>query len=143
LDPSSSLAVDGQLSQLRSCTTKGRGRVTRSVSIVITSRGSLGVTSENISPSRKQLEAGIAAQEGLRGTLAGAWEPLRIHLTCAEVLRAAGEPDAGRVLERARETLMADAERITDVVDRATFLERVPAHREILALTGDDSGPLA
>jgi hypothetical protein len=44
------------------------------------------------------------------------------------------------VLERARETLMADAARITDVVDRATFLERVPAHREILALTSDDFG---
>jgi hypothetical protein len=109
---------------------------------VITSGGSLGVTSENIPPSREQLEAGIAAQEGLRGTLAGAWEPSRIHLTCAEVFRAAGESDAGRVLERARETLMGDAARITDV-DRATFLERVPAHREILALTSDDFGPPA
>jgi class 3 adenylate cyclase/tetratricopeptide (TPR) repeat protein len=68
------------------------------------------------------------------GTLAGAWEPLRIHLTCVQVLRAAGRASAVPVLERARRLLVSESERITDPQDRRAFLEQVPWHREILAL---------
>jgi predicted ATPase/class 3 adenylate cyclase len=74
------------------------------------------------------------------GTLAGAWEPLRIHLSCAQVLHAAGDAEADRALERARRVLLSDAERIADPADRRTFLENVPWHREILELTGGDTG---
>jgi predicted ATPase/class 3 adenylate cyclase len=75
------------------------------------------------------------------GTLAGAWEPLRIHLSCAQVLRTAGDPAGNRVLARARKVLLADADRIADPVDRQTFLANVPWHREILELTGGEPRP--
>ncbi len=71
------------------------------------------------------------------GSVASTWEPLRIHLTCAEVLRAAGDPDAARVLARAHRLLLADAERIADAADRATFLREVPWNREIIELAGE------
>ena len=68
------------------------------------------------------------------GSLAGAWEPLRIQLSCIEVLRASGDPDVARVLDRALQTLHTQAERIQDDADRRTFLEQVPWHRRLLEL---------
>ncbi len=73
------------------------------------------------------------------GSVASTWEPLRIHLTSATVLRAAGDPDADRVLERAHRLLLADADRIADAADRATFLREVPWNREIIELAGEEA----
>ena len=64
--------------------------------------------------------------------LTGAWEPLRIHLRCALVFEALGEPDAEHILSRAREMVRQQAARIDDPEDRRTFLERVPWNRELL-----------
>lgn len=68
------------------------------------------------------------------GSLAGTWEPLRILLTCAQVLSAAGEETGPQLLAQAHELLLSESERITNPDDRRTFLEQVPWHREIVAL---------
>ncbi len=64
--------------------------------------------------------------------LTGTWEPLLIHLRCARVFEALGEPDVEHLLSRAREMVRRQAARIDDPVDRQTFLERVPWNRELL-----------
>ena len=60
-------------------------------------------------------------------------EPLRIDLTCYQVLRAANDPRAAHVLATAHATLQAQAAKITDMAMRRSFLENVPYHREIVA----------
>jgi len=67
------------------------------------------------------------------GTLDGLSEPLRVMLTCYQVLRAASDPRAADVLETAYTTLQQQAAKITDEVMRRSFLEHVPYHREIVA----------
>jgi hypothetical protein len=60
-------------------------------------------------------------------------EPLRVELICYEVLRAANDPRAHTVLERAHARLQEQAAKITDLMMRRSFLENVPYHREIAA----------
>ena len=67
------------------------------------------------------------------GTLDGSNEPLRVHLTCYHVLRAANDPRARAVLERAHAQLQEQAAKISDETMRRLFLENVPYHREIVA----------
>ena len=64
--------------------------------------------------------------------VAGADEPLRVFLTCYQVLHAAGDPRAEAVLSAARALLCSRAARIADESLRRAFLEQVPAHRAIL-----------
>jgi hypothetical protein len=68
-----------------------------------------------------------------QGTLEGADEPFRIYLTCYRVLCAAGDPRAAAVLDTALARLLEQAERINDMDARRSFLDNVPAHRELLA----------
>ena len=70
------------------------------------------------------------AQEPLEGLD----EPIRIYLTCYHVLQSCGDCRANDVLQRAYDRLMGIAEKITDPAIRATFLDRVPAHRELTQL---------
>lgn len=67
-------------------------------------------------------------------TLDGTWEPLRIHLSAFEALRAAGDEAADGVLLGAHDLLRERSARIPDPDDRRLFLEAVPWHRRILEL---------
>lgn len=65
------------------------------------------------------------------GTLYGTDEPVRIYLTCYQVLRAAQDPRARGMLRTAYALLQGRAARIADAEQRRTFLENVRAHCEL------------
>ncbi len=65
-------------------------------------------------------------------TLDGTDEPLRVYLTCVQVLAAHDDPRAPAVLEAAHALLQTRAARIHDDSLRQTFLHDVPEHRELL-----------
>lgn len=67
------------------------------------------------------------------GSLKGTWEPLRLYLTCYQVLDLAGNPRAGEILQTAYQMLQEWAGRIPDEEARRMYLENVPWHREIVA----------
>jgi tetratricopeptide (TPR) repeat protein len=59
----------------------------------------------------------------------------RVRLSFAEALQAAGKPELARsTIAAARTRLLERAQRIEDERLRASFLERVPEHRQTLAL---------
>jgi predicted ATPase/class 3 adenylate cyclase len=66
------------------------------------------------------------------GSLQETWEPLRIYLTCYQVLRSAGDPRADEILETAFNLLQDQASQISDQSYRSLFLENVSWHREII-----------
>jgi len=80
-------------------------------------------------------QAGVYAEEILNHletkTLEGADEPFRVHLTCYRVLCANQDPRAPAVLRAAHRLLHEQAARIGSEELHRSFLERVPAHREI------------
>jgi len=57
----------------------------------------------------------------------------RPHLVCYRVLRANGDPRADAILEQAYRMLEQRAAQIDDEVLRRSYLENVPAHRELIA----------
>ncbi len=65
-------------------------------------------------------------------TLEGLMTPFRVYLTCYRVLKAGGDPRAKAVLGKAYSLLQKQAAKITDEEMRRSFLENVPAHRELL-----------
>jgi len=65
-------------------------------------------------------------------TLEGIIRPFRVYLTCYRVLKTGGDPRARAVLGKAYNLLQEQASRIDDEEMRRSFLENVPAHREIL-----------
>jgi predicted ATPase/class 3 adenylate cyclase len=67
------------------------------------------------------------------GNLQGTWEPLRIYLTCYQVLKKLENQRAGAFLEEAFSILQERAERIPDEDERRRYLEVVPWHRELVA----------
>lgn len=67
------------------------------------------------------------------GKLDGADEPLRIYLTCHQVLAVNEDPRAASTLSTAHRLLQEWAARIADEALRCSFLEDVAAHREIVA----------
>jgi predicted ATPase/class 3 adenylate cyclase len=75
--------------------------------------------------------------------LAGTWEPLRIYLTCFQVLQAGEDPLAQKILTDAHELLQEYASQIPNEEDRQMFLENIPWHREIIQQWGQqaDSSP--
>jgi predicted ATPase/class 3 adenylate cyclase len=68
-----------------------------------------------------------------QGSLEGVDEPFRVYLTCYRVLCAAGDPRAPSFLNTTMARLQEQAARINDVDARRSFLDNVPAHRELLA----------
>jgi predicted ATPase/class 3 adenylate cyclase len=68
------------------------------------------------------------------GTLDGADEPLRVYLSCVQVLQAAGDPRARHILATAHGILHEQAARIEDETLHSSFLQDIPYHREILRL---------
>ena len=75
----------------------------------------------------------ILAHMAAGGNFDGTEEPLRLPLTCFNVLRAASDSRADEVLANAYAELMKQAERITDMPARHGFLHNVPHNREIVA----------
>ncbi len=65
------------------------------------------------------------------GTLDGMFEPLRVYLTCYQVLHVTDDPRADEVLRTASRVLHAWAGTISDPQGRFAFLNHVAAHREI------------
>lgn len=70
---------------------------------------------------------------GAGGSLEGAEEPLRVYLTCFQVLEAAADVRARAVLETAYRQLQEQAGKLSDPEVRRRFLEEVSYHREIMA----------
>ncbi|MEA4907369.1 MAG: tetratricopeptide repeat protein [Anaerolineaceae bacterium] len=66
--------------------------------------------------------------------LAGVDTPLQVYLTCYQVLCQEGDPRATEVLDSAARLLHTRAGRISNPVQRRSFLENVPAHRELAQL---------
>jgi tetratricopeptide (TPR) repeat protein len=60
-------------------------------------------------------------------------KPFLEHLTCYRVLRANGDSRAWEVLDTAHRLLQVQADKISDEALRRSFLEKVAAHREIIA----------
>ncbi|HET7376829.1 MAG TPA: tetratricopeptide repeat protein, partial [Anaerolineae bacterium] len=69
----------------------------------------------------------------ITGSLNGTDEPIRIYLTCYYALKAADDPRSQEILATAYHILQERAERIRDDAIRQSFMENVPAHRELIA----------
>jgi class 3 adenylate cyclase/tetratricopeptide (TPR) repeat protein len=86
-------------------------------------QGDLTVALDHVNEIVSYLEDG--------GNLQGNWEPMRIYLTCYQVLRLTGDPRAEKILETAYNLMRDQASRIPDLAYRRLFLENVSWHREI------------
>jgi tetratricopeptide (TPR) repeat protein len=74
----------------------------------------------------------IAAYLEAGGTVDGADEPLRIHLSCWQALAAHGDPRGAGILATAHRLLQERAAQLADENSRRSFLEQVPYHREVV-----------
>jgi hypothetical protein len=75
-------------------------------------------------------------------SLDGTDEPFRVYLTCYDGLRAAADDRAYGLLHEAQEMLLDRARKIDEPELRRSFLQRVPAHRELAQRWQNrDSGP--
>jgi predicted ATPase/class 3 adenylate cyclase len=77
------------------------------------------------------------------GSLDGTEEPLRVFLTCYQVLQAADDPHAAQILAMAYQQLRSRADRIADSAARRRFLENIPYHRQIMDAWDRNRGSLA
>ncbi len=68
-------------------------------------------------------------------------EPLRLYLTCYQVLRACGAENAAEVLRHAHILLQKNAAAIGDARVRASYLQKIRWHREIVAVW-NETAPL-
>ncbi|NJP04661.1 MAG: tetratricopeptide repeat protein [Chloroflexaceae bacterium] len=59
-------------------------------------------------------------------------EPVRVYLTCYQVLRHGHDPHASELLQQAHQLLLTHAERIKDETMRQLFLSNIRAHRDLL-----------
>ncbi len=83
----------------------------------------------------ERLLARAAGPDALEGA-----DAKRILLTCHQVLAAAGDPRAAVPLERAHALLQSRAATIDDPALRASFLDRIAEHREIVAAWRHERG---
>ena len=65
----------------------------------------------------------------------GLWNPVQVYLTGYSTWRAARDPRAERALRTGADVLQRRAAQFTSDVRRRAFLDNVPAHRALLALT--------
>jgi tetratricopeptide (TPR) repeat protein len=84
--------------------------------------------------ARAQVEEILEALEA--GSLDRTNEPIRVYLTCFQVLEEAKDPRAQDVLEIGYELLQERAAKFGDEPLRRAFLENPPAHRVFLAIWG-------
>jgi predicted ATPase len=85
----------------------------------------------DLAAALEQIEL-ILAHMAAGGRFDGTEEPLRLPLTCYQVLTAAGDPRAAEVLANAHAELLKQADRISDARARRSFLQNVPHNREIV-----------
>jgi hypothetical protein len=74
-------------------------------------------------------------------SLDGAAEPLRVYLACYLALKAGRDARTQNVLASGYDLLQERAAGIGDEVLRRSFLENVPAHRELAAAWADLTSP--
>ncbi|NDJ84508.1 MAG: tetratricopeptide repeat protein [Chloroflexi bacterium] len=74
-------------------------------------------------------------------SLDGTEEPIRIYLSCYQVLTANNDERAARVLATGYELLQDRAGKIGDEALRQAFLERVPAHRRLVQIWSEQNPP--
>ncbi|MGW8226669.1 MAG: ATP-binding protein, partial [Anaerolineales bacterium] len=86
-------------------------------------QGDLSIATNRVNEIMTYLENG--------GTLEVTWEPLRIYLTCIQVLERVDDHRAEKFLEEAHQFLQQRAALISDEDDRRSYLENVPWNREI------------
>ncbi|MCW5850433.1 MAG: tetratricopeptide repeat protein, partial [Anaerolineae bacterium] len=67
----------------------------------------------------------------------GLWDPIQVYLTGYRAWRAARDPRAERVLRTGAEVLQQRASQYTSDVRRRAFLDNVPSHRALVALSRD------
>ena len=72
--------------------------------------------------------------------LEGAIEPLRVYLTCYNVLHAIDDPRAEQVLDAGYRLLQERVEAIDDPAMRRSYLENVPYHRQLVSAWEATSG---
>ncbi len=87
-------------------------------------QGNIPVAQENVKEILAYLDGG--------GTLEGTEEPLRVWLTCYQVLVEIGDSRAAQILASMNENLHKRADEIRDEALRRLFLENVPHHAAIL-----------
>lgn len=103
--------------------------------------GHLGLATESLAglarvslaqgdPSQAQVEEILSYLE--TNSLEGTDEPFRVYLTCYRVLKANQDPRAQEILTTAYNLLQEHAGNTTDEQMRRSFLENVPAHRELV-----------
>ncbi len=83
----------------------------------------------------------ILAHMAEGGNFDGTEEPLRLPLTCYQVLHAARDPRTDAVLASAHAELTKRAEFITDLSARNSFLHNVPHNRELIAAWSRRTSP--
>ncbi len=64
--------------------------------------------------------------------LSGSQRPLRVHLICFRVYKAAGDKQALELLKRAHTQLQEKAAKIVEAEARQQFLENIGIHRELI-----------
>ena len=74
----------------------------------------------------------VVAQIESGGSLLGTDEPLRVYITCYQVLRQASDPRAKDILDTAYRMLQERAAKIPDEKTRHAFMTKIEQHREIL-----------
>ena len=90
----------------------------------------ISLAHEDLSQAQAQVEEILSYLE--TNTLEGAAEPFRVYLTCYRVLKANQHPRAQEILTTAYNLLQEHAGKTTDEEMRRSFLENVPAHRELV-----------
>jgi tetratricopeptide (TPR) repeat protein len=93
----------------------------------------------HLPPALAEIEV-ILAYLQQNPTLAGTDEPLRVYLTCYQVLQACADPRARTVLQTAVTLLQERAATITDAGLRQSYLEHVAVHRTLLEAWAVASG---
>jgi hypothetical protein len=82
----------------------------------------------------------ILDQVAERPRLEGTMEPLRVYLTCYQILQANDDPRSKQILRAGYHLLQERANKIEDQDLRRSYLENVPYHREIVAAWEEASG---
>lgn len=65
------------------------------------------------------------------GSVDGMIEPLYVYLTLYQALRVAGDTRASQVIKEGYQRMLSRAEKIPDLRLRRSYLEQIPAHREV------------
>jgi hypothetical protein len=85
----------------------------------------------DLEQAQAQVEEVLSTMQTLG--LQGFDQPARVLLTCYRVLSDGRDPRAGEVLQKGHRLLQECAATIEDQSQRRSFLEKVPANRELLA----------